>query len=309
MFVTTISEVKAFWACPQRWYWQFVAPRRSPRHEAAALVVGTAWHKFMEARLNGSSVEAALGEIETVMTAGINEAIGVGRLKQAKELETEWEKLQVAGPLWKDWLEAETLAVEKPLSLTFNDLGIRINGKPDRKIRLRSNGRMGSMQHKTLGASKPVDPYLLTFVRSPHECTYWSMLEEEDREEPFGVVVNILRKLSIKTIKEAPEIAMQQHIIPISREQACRGVRNVLSTCQMMKRWAENGPQLEVTMAESRFGWFGEMWNNPDRDLGQFGNSADPYLEALTTGDESLLMDDSKFKDTEVRYETVEGEV
>lgn len=291
MFTTTISEIKAFWSCPSRWYLAFVHPRRVPRFQAAALTTGTAWHKFMEARLNGVEIDAALLAIETEMVPAIDEAIGGGRLKQAEELQKDWDKLRTAGPLWKDWLECETLAVEKPLSLTVGN--VTINGRPDRVIRLKDSGKIGHFQHKTLAASKPVVPFVEAFHRNPHEAAYWHMLHNEYDEKPFGAIVNIMRKLIPASIAKTPEVALQQHPVPISEDQAERGLLNILGTCDEMTRAIDRGRA---------------PWDNCDRDLGQYGNSVDPYLDVLSSGDLSLLDDESKFMDTENRYETVTEE-
>ena len=298
MFTTTISEVKSFWNCPTRWHIQYVYPRRSPRAKGTALVAGIVWHEFMENLLNGSMREPALKEMQASMQDAIDEAETEGWDRRAKELGEERQKMLAAGELWKDWLPCQTLAVEKPLELLIpaGELGakqdIRILGRQDRVIRLTESNKIAHFQHRTRAASKPVGPYLDSFQRNPYEGCYWEMLKREYGEEPFGVVISLFRKLSEKTIRATPEVALQQHPIPISAEQSMRTVKNVVRTCNTMMLIKGDPDQF--------------LYDNPDMDLGRYDNSVDPYFDYLSTGDFDLLMDDTQFMNTEERYGDIE---
>lgn len=300
MFTTTVSEIKQFWACPTRWYLMYVHPRRKPRSQPTALTAGTAWHEFMESLLNNTPREKALAALEANMRSVIDESISEGWIAKADDLEKELERLLIAGELWKDWLPCETLGVEEAFELLIPagdtkygsispQSDLRILGRLDRQIRLNDTKRIGHYQHRTRGGSKPVAPYLDTFHRNPHEGVYWAMMEEKFNEEPFGTVLSLLRKLSIKTIREKPETALQTHLIPITKEQAYQTVRNVIVTCNQMTKVANGG----------------QIWDNPDMDMGRYDNSIDPFFEALSTGDLDLLNDDTKFMDTEDRYSDI----
>lgn len=305
MFTTTVSEIKAFWNDPHRWYLAYVHPRRVPRFKGTALVAGGEWHVFMENVLNGIDRGEALLRLERAMAVHIDEALGNGFMQRAVDLEKELERFVVAGELWQDWLPVETLAVERPLELTLQanmlipegasyTASIRLLGRPDRVVRLRDTGRIAHYQHRTLGGSKPVAPYLETFHRNAHEGLYWQMLKNEYGEEPYGVVLNLLRKLSVGTIRKTPDVAMQQHPIAITPEQSIKTQMNIVKTCNAMIR-ARNEPELYA-------------YDVPEMDLGRFGNSLDPYFEYLSTGDVDLLMDDTKFVNTEDRYADAEVE-
>lgn len=285
--LVSVSEIKTYWACPARWWLRYIDPKRSPRVVSNALTAGTIWHKFMEGLLSGDEREAALGEMEARFTEAIDTLNDAGLLKQAVKLGNEREIMLAGGELWNDWLECETLAVEQASTLELADVGITIQGRLDREIRLKLNGRIAHFQHKSLGASKPVAPFIETYARSPHEAVYWAMQYQKYKEEPHGVVLNIFRKLSSKSIRNDPAAALQQHVIPISHAQAMTGVINVKRTCMEMQRRIIDGY---------------EPYNNPDMDLGFFGNSKDPFFEYFSTGDRDLLMDDSKFQDTVDRY-------
>lgn len=303
MFTTTVSEIKEFWACPTRWYLKYVYPRRTPNGVSAPLTIGTAWHHFMEKLFNGTDREQALqemwNEIDEIVLASANE----GFSDLAHKLSNEREKLMVAGKLWNDWLDCETLAVEKPLELLIpaNEFGekvpfedVVIQGKPDRVVRLKHNGKLMHFQHKTIAGSKPVQPYLDTFHRQAHEGAYWWMIRNEYQEEPDGVVLNLMRKLSIKTITESPQSAIQQHMIPITKLQAFNTVRNLARTVNAMR---------SCKIFPSHF-----LYDVPDLDMGRYGNSVDPYFEYLSTLDESALENEARFKPTENRYAAVETE-
>jgi PD-(D/E)XK nuclease superfamily len=300
----SISEIKTFWACPQRWYWQYVAPKRTPISASAALTTGVVWHGFQERIYSGVDPAESVAIMETEMRVAINDALDSGRIRLMEDLEADLVKLTTATNLaatqLKNWLPMETLAAEKALSLqipgskwgALNDC--EVVGRLDRIVRLTNNGKLAHNQHKTLGSTKPMVPYIESFSRSPHEIAYWWMMEAEYGEEPYGVVVDILRKLSPKTMLTSPESALQQHLVPISREQAEHGIKNIVRTINAM----------QLMIAHPKV----YLFNNPDMDLGRYGNSLDPYFEVLSTGDESLLMDDSKFRDTEDRYaETVDA--
>jgi hypothetical protein len=288
MFTTTVSEIKAFWACPQRWYLQYVSPRRSPRGLSVPLTTGTIWHQFMEDLFNDVDPVTRIVVLNERFDAAVQQALDED-LSPAKiaDLRKDQEKLIVAASEWAHWMQGTTLAVEKPLRLVRGD--VTILGKPDRVIRLDAIQRIAHHQHKTVGGTKPIAPYLNTFHRQPHEAAYWFMLLEEYGEEPFGCLLNIMRKLTPKSIKENPQAALQQHPIPINRDMAQRALDNVLLTCNHMQQMRDIGPSL--------------FWNNPDRDLGQFANSQDPWFEVLDTGNLEILMDDERWKDTENRYD------
>lgn len=289
MFVTSVSAIKTFWQCPTRWYLQYVYPKRVPRLKGVALIVGSEWHLFMEDLLNGIPRQDALGNMETRLQLEIDFANNEGFLARAKDLEKEREKLLVGGELWQDWEGLETLAVEKALSIEIIPDVARLIGRQDRVIRCSAMGnRIGHYQHRTFAASKPLSLYLDTFHRNPHEGAYWKMIEQEYGEEPFGVMLSAFRKLSPKSILEKPQVALQQHPVPISKLQSERTVRNIMLTITRM---------LEAIVTSGRL-----LYENPDMDNGMFGSARDPYFEYLNTGDMDLLMDDNKFTDVENRY-------
>lgn len=289
--ITSISEIKAYLACPARWWLQYVSPRRSPKARSAPLTTGTIWHTFLEGHFNGTPLPQSIEIIDASFEKALEAASDSGAMKVYDDLARDWSKLTAAAPLWKEWLPCETLAVEKPLRLVV--AGVTINGQPDRVVRMLETGKIADFQHKTLAATKPVAPYVATFHRQFHQIAYHAMLHNEYGERPAGVVLNIMRKLIASSIKANPEAALQQHFVPISPEQADRGMRELVATVEEMRARIEHG-QLPRS--------------NPDRDLGIYQNAIDPYFEVLDTGDLSLLDDDSKFQDTEDRYAVVETE-
>lgn len=303
MFKTSVSAIKQFWACPTRWHIANVYPKRVPLSHSIALDSGTAWHHFLEALLSGTARDEALIALVAELDALMHAALDAGLSKRAEDIVKDAEKLVAAGKLWDHWIEGETIAIEQPLKLLiekdFFDKGlpcqdIEIDGKPDTIRRLKHNGRLVELQHKTIGGTKPIQPYLDTFHRQPHTGAYWAMILKEYKEEPWGVVLNLMRKLSVKTIEANPQAALQQHPIPISLEQSMKTLSNLARSCNAMIACIASPQTL--------------MYENPDRDLGMFGNSMDQYVQYLENLDPEVIMNDDLFKDAEERY-AIEEEV
>ena len=289
--ITTVSQVRDFWACPERWYLKHVCPKREPKRKTTALTAGVLWHQFMEKLLlnpaaKDPKTQARLDLVEWLyqqFNDNISSLAADGLIDRSEALERERESLCCAAMLWTDWQDVETLVVEKAFQLNLGDVIIR--GRLDRVIRL--NGRLGHQQHRTLARSKSIDRYLSVFHRNPYEGVYWAMLQQEYGEEPFGTLLDLTRKLVPKSLTKDPESAMQQHPVPISWTQANVTLDNVIRTARKMSAFVEDPTSL---------------YSNPDRDLGPFGNSFDPYFQAVDTRDHEYMLDDEQWQATEDRY-------
>lgn len=296
--ITTVSQIKDFWACPQRWYLKHVNPKREPRQKGVALFAGIMWHRFMEKLLAqdpascppNSPERAALVEWLTEQFRNeMSDAIAAGQIDRSEQLRKECDSLVAAGALWEQWMPCETLGIEVPFELDLANYGgpagAKVRGRLDHVARFM--GRLGHQQHRTLARSKSVERYLATFHRNPYECVYWHMLRDQYGEDPFGTLLDLTRKLVPKSISKSPAEALQQHPVPIDEETARKGLDNVARTVAQMMRFAER-PELS--------------YSNPDMDLGKFGNSNDPYFEAVDTGDIDYMMDDERWQTTQNRY-------
>jgi len=281
------SEVKAFWKDPTLWWAEFVIGR-TLRTQPVALFTGIQWHLFMEAILNNVPRETALASMAGAFQGEMDLAISDGWVDRATSLKKDRDILLTAGELWRDYLDVETLAVEKALGLEVvlpQGGKVRLVGRQDRVVRF--GGRVGHFQHRTLGMGKPVDPYLMTFHRNPYETSYWVMLAQEYDEEPFGTILSLVRKLRPESIRKAPSAALQQHLVPISKERAWAGVQNVVNSISVMEKLRSGELPL---------------WFNPDNDLGPYANSLNPYVRAIIENGWDGLMDDTKFMPTKDRY-------
>lgn len=287
IYTTSVSAIKSFWTCPTQWYIEFVKGRVL-RFPPAALVAGIAWHEYMEALLTGTPREKAIADLEASLNNAEAESIFEGMAKRGKDIAKERDILVTAAGLWQDQYPVETLAVEKALSIELpgREGKFRLVGRPDRVIRF--GGRIGHYQHRTLAGSKPVEPYLRVFHRNPHEGAYWIMLQREYGEDPFGTMLSLVRKLSPQTIMDSPHIALQQHPVTITPDQAALTVANICNTVDAMRR-LEADPMA--------------LWYNPENDLGRYGNSLNPYVAAITSSEGWAALDnDNIFTDVRDRY-------
>lgn len=287
MLTISTSAIKTFWNDPTQFYIEFVLGR-TLRRQPVALITGVQWHIFMENLLNGASRQGSIITMKNLFQDEIDMAISEDIPDRAKALAKDRDILVAAAELWTDQYDVETLAVEKALSLELQlpqGDSFKLVGRPDRVIRF--GNRIGHYQHRTLAMGKPIGPYLEVFHRNAHETGYWKMLAQEYGEAPFGVILSVVRKLRPESIIARPGEALQQHLVPISEEQADAGVQNIIATVTAIKKMLDG----ELP-----------MWFNPDNDLGRYGNSLSPYVRAFIRGGWDAFKDDGMFVDAKDRY-------
>lgn len=287
MFTTSVSAVKSFWSSPWLWWVEYVHGRVL-RYPPVALVTGIAWHEFMEELLTGTPRATAKDRLALKLQVLIDEAELEGLSARASGIKRERNVLLTAAELWQDRYDVETIAVEKALKLDLIDNNgepFRLVGRQDRIIRF--GNRIGHYQHRTLAGNKPLDQYIDVFHRNPHECSYWKMLEQEYNEQPFGTMLSVVRKLAPDKMLEAPDAALQTHVVNISPERAAEGLQNIINTVTVMR--AVHDRKLN-------------LWHNPDTDLGAFGNSLNPYVRAYMNHGLAGLDDDRWFVQATDRY-------
>lgn len=187
--IFNVSHLKESLTCPQRAFNRYVHHRESAE-KSIALDVGTLVHLYFAATLDPSpertaSLESALVEVSCDVLSDFDELVPALRA---------WERP-------KDW---NLLAVEQELRIPIggNTLAGRLDGL------VLWNGKYWHLQHKTLRASRPVAIYEEQQRCDWHECAYERMAEAAGRTPFGGTILNLVRKLSRKTIAENPKSAL-----------------------------------------------------------------------------------------------------
>jgi hypothetical protein len=195
-----------------------------------------------------------------------------------------WSAIEPAFLAWTWPDEWELLAVEQLVEHRFGSpYELIIQGRLDGLVRWA--GQYWHLQHKTLTPSTPVSVYHAYIQRDWHECWYEFACREAGYLPYGGTILNLCRKLSAKTIKENPSIALSVQYIPRPFEV----VKKAMLDLELL------GQQLTVDKD-----FPGAIIQNRAMCAGRFGNSLCPYLD-VCNGIASLD-DDSLFKTSEDRY-------
>jgi hypothetical protein len=321
--IVTISAVKEFQLCPQKWAHGYLNGR-VPAVDPVPFTGGKLWHSFVEGSLAGDDKPALLDALRAKMEVAANELDARNLFDKANDLRATWRFMEQAAPHWGDRFTGATLAVETAITAPLGNLPngelVQIAGIPDRVRRI--GGKLVHTQTRTLSSSTPMAPYLRAFARNTHELVYAWLIQQQFPGEPyFGSELQVLLKAAlfsdrkcskastkwhenreradcpechyegrVRTELRKPEELLIQELVPIDARQVQVALQDVMQVAFGMQRVRDGEPPVQ----------------NRDADLGRFGNSLCSYF-GVCSGDDQLT-DNTLFKDRESRYDEVPAE-
>lgn len=293
----SVSDINSFLGCEWDWWARSVA-RRVPRRPAAELYAGTFWHETLATLIKTGSKEEAK-EKALPRLAEMRDAIDAfGDPAETKKFVDQGERLLSLFDHYSDFVgDQETLLVETPLEAALPHWAgasytHTLCGTPDRVLRTK-DGKVWSVQYKTVSDRVPPAVYVASQERSLHELVYRFLIEQHldlNDNEYGGTILNVVRKLSHKAIKERPETAFIQEMIPIRPEETRRALFDIAVWADRMETIRRGCNPTQNRMA----------------DVNRFSNALSPYWDARR-GLVSLD-DDRFFEDAPDRYATPSGQ-
>jgi RecB family exonuclease len=288
---TTVSEVNLFQECEWLWWARYVK-QRAPRAFDVAPAAGTFWHRlvaeFIRLKNKPAALEVVLPEMrqvrDQILTFG-------GTEENVSDYVDLCERLLLLFDLYDDFVGHEkTLFIEKileaklPVRYRFNHT---LLGIPDRVIEMK-DGSIWHVQYKTLSDRTPPHVYVAAAERSLHELAYAFLITSE-LQVPFsrygGTVLNVVRKISHRAIKQDSRKAFIQELIPIKEDQVHAALRDIARVADRME---------SIVFGAS------EPIQSRAADTNRFGNVLSGYFNARRgTAD---LDDDRFFAPTSTRY-------
>lgn len=259
----SVSDLKLHATCPMKFNYQYRL-RRGTEDRADALEIGILAHAVLEAKLGRGNWEERL-------------AVPMPALK-------DWPAVAEILRVWEAPEDWKIVAVEKELRLPLGS--DTLVGRLDSIVEW--NGAYWHLQHKTLAGSKPVELYAETQRTDWHECVYQAMAVAEGYTPFAGTMLNVIRKLSLGTVKANP--SAYYRVMAITRSEQI-----------VFDALADIGQRLKDIEAESR----GDRRIEKIRGAcgGMFGNSLCHY-KAVCDG--AAQIDEPPFVQIEPRYTELE---
>lgn len=276
--ILSISDVKSYMTCPQLFMYRYIDGVGPQYDVSAALLVGTAVHTCLEAKLRG--IEGA-------------EWFGDEYHKASDEVKAEVQKvmlaLRPALDLWTPTDKWEIVDVEKELRKVI-DLSdgskVELVGRLDCVVR--AMGKLWHLQHKTCHASKPTAVFSESVRTDWHETAYQVMASEHYGEAFAGTILNCIRKLSAKRIAEEPSAVFETYYLHRSDAILEQGWEDIRSTVDRMA-WDITAYNIDIAPIKNRMSC-----------AGIFGNSLCKYKEVC---DGKRTLDQMEFVKIDKRYE------
>ena len=189
----SVSDLKTHVTCPQLYDHTVRQRKARPGDAAPALVLGTLIHKALEAKLLRKPWRASIEQHELTLLRDYEPVLDL------------WEP-----PATWEVLGTET-EVRLPLAPGIMGVG-RVDG------RIRWNGKVWPLQHKSLASTVPTHVFAEVQRTDWHECFYQAAIEAETGEKCGGTILNIIRKLSAGAIARNPGAAIELHYLTRSPE-------------------------------------------------------------------------------------------
>jgi hypothetical protein len=268
-----VSQWKNWQMCPMFSYFHDVR-RRGLESTSVALEIGTAFHKFMEAKLKGAPEP---------------------QLELSEEAQREWDKLVVFARAWTVPPEWEVRHVERALEWP---LGLDIlQGRLDALVWW--NDGYWSLQWKTCSQTANLELLGDSVMVGFHECAYhW--LAEQAGYLPFkGTILITAKKLTQKAITEG-----RNPIAPpvyLTRSKAMVAERITQMREGVHKMVVVVDPPAFLQWDTTKY-----ITKNTDSCMGKFGNSRCQYWQVCHEGGS---IDALPFVDLKNRYEEVQDGV
>lgn len=255
MFRLTISEFKDWLACPQRANVKRFLGKWAPSN-SSALSIGTAFHKGLESKLKSEPIPIP----ELVRQLDAKDIPKTTRLLEALE--------SFAFPDWK------VLGIEKPVRIQFPAVLGGDHQSPEWELvgrldgLVEHEGKLWSLQAKTIDSSRPIAEEAQRVVSSFHEVAYDMMLRESGIHVAGTIVL-----LGVKLSKAAEDRGQP----PIMLEVLPRNPERTLNLWQWSVLPTLRRCVLELIDLEANF-------MNTDDCLGKFGNSKCPLFDVCHHG-------------------------
>lgn len=278
--VLSISDVKSYMTCPQLFMYKYVDKVGPKFDTSAAMLVGTAVHRFLEARLLGTECGATILPPEP-MTEEVKEEVlktlaGLGPALTAWQPPDKWEIIDTEKELRK--------------TITLNDGSeVELVGRLDCVVR--AMGKLWHLQHKTCHASKPTAVYSESVRTDWHETAYQVMAEESYGEKFAGTILNCVRKLSAKRIAEDPGAVFELYYLHRGSELLAQGWEDIINVVDRMA-WDITAYQTDIPVLKNRMSC-----------AGVFGNSLCKYKDVC---DGRRALNQMGFVQIERRYEATD---
>lgn len=285
----SVSELNCFLTCEFDWWCRYVA-RRIPRRPEPALAAGTFWHSLMADFIRSGDKGKSLSHAMERMDDLREEMIAMSATDDIlKDFETQCARLLAAFSSYRDFVASEeTLLIEEPLSAPLLGTPHTLVGTPDRVIRLKGDSSIWHVQYKTISDRTPVWVFLASQERSLHELVYSHLICTHlgiPASNYGGTILNVVRKISAKAMREHPDSAFVQEFVPIRQSE----VAHALSDIQQLAR----------RMDDIRSGVRAPIHNRL-ADVGRFGNTLSPYWDVRRgLGD---ISNDALYMDAPDRY-------
>lgn len=288
----SVSDINSFLVCEWDW-WAKTIQRRVPRRPAAELYAGTFWHGLLAEAVKTGSKATALESAIPKMAEMREKIAAFGDEEETAQFVDQAERLLALFDHYSDFVaDQETLFIETPLEAQLpywaGAAGEHtLLGTPDRVLRTR-DGKVWNVQYKTISDRTPIAVYVAAQERSLHELVYSFLIEQKlclKDGDYGGTILNVTRKLSRKAIKERPETAFIQEMIPIRPEEVKRALGDIAVWADRMDAISRG----HVRPTQNRMA-----------DLNRFGNALSLYWDARRGLVD--LHDDRFFESTEPRY-------
>ena len=184
----SVSQIKRHIECPAKANYEY-GLLRGQEKRAMALDVGSLAHIALEAKLSGQDWRKATDDYLASLPPEVSVEVG-----------EEFEVIAPSLALWEKPEDWEVVSVEQELSA---QCGSHILvGRLDAVVKW--NGSYWHLQHKTLSPSIPVSVFAEQQRTDWHECAYHRFAELQGFKPFAGTILNVIRKLSAKGLKESP---------------------------------------------------------------------------------------------------------
>jgi hypothetical protein len=286
----SVSEIKDFQEDEFTWWCRYVR-RRVPHRPEPALYAGTYWHAIMADFIRHGDKSRAIETASEAMVRLRDELITMSATTDIiKEFTSQCSSLLGALHHYNDFVAGEeTLLIEEPLSAPLPGTPHTLVGTPDRVIRLGGDGTIWHVQYKTISDRTSIPIFIAMAERSLHELIYSHLIRTHfslPASDYGGTILNVVRKLSMKALRERPASAFIQEFIPIRTIE----VDHALSDIRILSERMDKIRSGEAAPVQNR-----------QLDGGRFGNVLSPYWD-VRRGFVSLD-DPTLFTDLPDRYE------
>ena len=293
----SVSEIRDFQEDEFNWFCRYVRRRVPRRFPDPSLSAGTFWHTLMADFVRHGDKAHALDLATEKMLQLRSDMLAFQASSEVlRDFNTQCNALISAFATYHDFVaDEETILIEEPLEA---DLGageptpgatpVTLVGTPDRVIRRASDATIWHVQYKTISDRTPIPVFVAMAERSLHELVYSYLIRTRfslPASQYGGTILNVVRKLSMKALRERPESAFVQEFIPIREEEVDGALRDIRVLAERMEA---------IRLGRAH------PVQNRQLDGGRFGNVLTPYWDVRRGLAD--LSDDSRFMDLPDRY-------